>query len=57
MQLGNAGVVNISLARDFNQITEILMHCDLNRASQRQRATFVVKDLRPVWRNAGSGGI
>jgi hypothetical protein len=57
MQFGNAGVVNLSLARDFNQITEILMHCDLNKLSQRQRDSFVVKDLLPVWNNAGSGRI
>lgn len=57
MQFGNAGVVNISLARDFNQITEILMHCDLNRLSDRQLESFVVKDLRPVWNNAESGRI
>lgn len=51
MRFGNARIVNLSLARDFNQITEILMHCDLNRLSPRQRESFVVENLRPVWRN------
>lgn len=55
MQFGNARVVNVSLARDFNQITEILMHCDLTMLSQRQRRTLVVDDLRPVWRKDDSG--
>lgn len=57
MRFGNARVVNLSLARDFNQITEILMHCDLGKLSQRQRQSFVVSDLKPVWRNVCSGRI
>ena len=48
-QLGNARVVGLSLARDFNQITEILMHCALDQLTPRQRRRFVVDDLVPVW--------
>jgi hypothetical protein len=46
---GNARVIDLSLAKDFNQITEILMHCDLNSLSHRQRRLFLVRDLSPVW--------
>jgi len=46
-QLGNARVMGLSLARDFNQITEILMHCDLRQLSARQRRSFVVELLIP----------
>jgi hypothetical protein len=49
MQFGNARVVGLSLARDFNQITEILMHCDLDGLTPRQRRSFVVPSLRSVW--------
>jgi hypothetical protein len=48
-QLGNARVVGLSLARDFNQITEILMHCELDQLTPRQRRRLVVEDLVPVW--------
>lgn len=58
-QFGNARVVGLSLARDFNQITEILMHCELERLSPRQRSRLVVEDLVPVWRgqDEGPGGL
>ena len=48
-QFGNARVAGLSLAKDFNQITEILMHCDLNRLDSRQRRRLVVEGLRKVW--------
>ncbi len=54
MRFGNAQIVNLSLARDFNQITEILMHCNLNRLNSRQRENFVVEDLKEVWRQNSS---
>ncbi len=53
-QFGNARVAGLSLARDFNQITEILMHCELERLSARQRSRLVVEDLVPVWRGMGA---
>lgn len=46
---GNARVLGLSLARDFNQITEILMHCDLARLTPSQRRVMIVTDLNPVW--------
>ncbi len=49
---GNARVAGVSLARDFNQICEILMHCDLSRLLPHQRRVLLVEDLRPVWRDA-----
>lgn len=49
---GNARVVGVSLARDFNQICEILMHCDLSRLLPQQRRVLLVEDLRPVWQDA-----
>jgi hypothetical protein len=48
-QFGNARVAGLSLARDFNQITEILMHCDLDLLNDRQRRRWVIEDLRTVW--------
>ena len=54
-QLGNARVVGLSLARDFNQITEILMHCELDQLTARQRRRLVVDDLVPVWRGLVDG--
>jgi hypothetical protein len=54
-QLGNARVVGLSLARDFNQITEILMHCELDQLTARQRRRLVVDDLLPVWRGLVDG--
>jgi GNAT superfamily N-acetyltransferase len=58
LQFGNARVVGLSLAKDFNQITEILSHCDLDQLAERQRRQFVVTDLRTVWsRDQGNGGL
>jgi len=54
-QLGNARVAGLSLARDFNQITEILMHCELDKLTARQRRRLVVDDLVPVWRGLVDG--
>ncbi len=48
-QFGNARVAGLSLARDFNQITEILMHADLAGLTSRQHRRLVVSDLRRVW--------
>ena len=49
MAFGNARVAGVSLARDFNQICEILMHCDLPHLLPHQRRVLVVDSLRPVW--------
>jgi hypothetical protein len=49
MSFGNAKVIGLSLARDFNQICEILMRCDLNQLRPRQYKELVVSDLIPVW--------
>lgn len=49
MAFGNARVAGISLAKDFNQICEILMHCDLSRLLPHQRRVLLARDLRPVW--------
>lgn len=46
---GNARVIGLSVARDFNQITEILTHCNLDGLLDPQRRRLVVEDLRPVW--------
>lgn len=54
-QFGNARVAGLSLALDFNQITEILMHCELEKLSLRQRSRLVVEDLVPVWRGLREG--
>jgi hypothetical protein len=48
-EFGNAKVIGLSVAKDFNQITEILTHCDLDALQLRQRRRLVVEDLRPVW--------
>jgi hypothetical protein len=48
-EFGNARVIGLSLAKDFNQITEILSHCDLNSLTERQRRQLIVHDLIPVW--------
>ncbi len=58
-QFGNAQVVGLSLARDFNQITEILMHADLRGLTGRQQRRLVVPDLRRVWPESpeGPGGL
>jgi len=49
---GNAKVIGLSLARDFNQICEILMRCDLNQLEPKQYKELVVSDLIPVWEQA-----
>ena len=54
-QFGNARVAGLSLARDFNQITEILMHCELEKLTLRQRSRLLVGDLAPVWRGVREG--
>jgi hypothetical protein len=55
MVFGNARVVGVSLAKDFNQISEILMHCDLTCLLPHQRRVLVVETLRPVWNGPISG--
>lgn len=52
MTFGNARVVGVSLAKDFNQIGEILMHSDLTQLMPPQRRVLVVEDLQPVWAQA-----
>ena len=52
MSFGNAKVIGLSLARDFNQICEILMRCNLNQLQPRQCKELVVSDLIPVWEKA-----
>jgi hypothetical protein len=49
MIFGNAKVAGLSLAKDFNQICEILMRCDLTGLLPKQRSELVVKTLRSVW--------
>ncbi|MFM7641275.1 MAG: GNAT family N-acyltransferase [Cyanobium sp.] len=49
MRFGNAKVAGLSLARDFNQICEILMECDLCELTALQRREWVLNDLMPVW--------
>lgn len=48
-EFGNARVIGLSVARDFNQITEILTHCQLDGLQEPQRRRLVVKALQPVW--------
>ena len=55
-KFGNARVMGLSLAKDFNLITEILMHCDLQQLSPRQQRIFVVEPLIPVWDEVVSPG-
>jgi hypothetical protein len=55
MSFGNAKVIGLSLARYFNQICEILMHCDLEALRLRQRKEFVVNNFIPIWENAMQG--
>ena len=55
MSFGNAKVIGLSLARDFNQICEILMRCDLKELRPRQHKELVVNYLIPVWDNAMRG--
>ena len=52
MVFGNARVAGVSLAKDFNQICEILMHCDLSELLPHQRRALLVNDLHPVWSGA-----
>ena len=49
MVFGNAQVAGLSLARDFNQICEILMRCDLSSLLPRQRSELLLPALRRVW--------
>jgi Acetyltransferase (GNAT) domain len=49
MSFGNARVAGLSLARDFNQICEILMLSDLNQLKPLQRRELMVNALVPVW--------
>lgn len=51
MSFGNARVAGLSLARDFNQICEILMLSDLNKLKPLQRRELVVNALAPVWQD------
>ncbi len=46
---GNAHVLGLSLAKDFNQVVEILMHCNLNSLTPKQRHFFLVENLKQVW--------
>ena len=55
MSFGNAKAIGLSLARDFNQICEILMRCDLKELSPRQHKELVVNNLIHVWKNAMRG--
>jgi hypothetical protein len=52
---GNAKVISLSLARDFNQICEILMRSNLNQLQPRQQKELIVNDLIPVWKNGMQG--
>ena len=49
MSFGNAKVIGLSLARDFNQICEILMRCDLQALRPNQQKELIVNDLIPAW--------
>ncbi len=49
--LMEASVRNLSLARDFNQITEILMAADLRRIPTRRLEHFIDVDHRPIYRS------
>ena len=55
ISFGNAKVIGLSLARDFNQICEILMRCDLNKLQQKQQKELIVNDLIPVWESGMRG--
>ena len=52
MHFGNAKVIGLSLARDFNQICEILMRCDLRALRPYQQKELIINDLIPVWETA-----
>jgi hypothetical protein len=55
MSFGNAKVIGLSLARDFNQICEILMRCDLNQLLPNQQKELIVNNLIPAWETATPG--
>ena len=55
MSFGNAKVIGLSLARDFNQICEILMRCDLNQLRPNQQKELIVNNLIPAWETATLG--
>ena len=55
MSFGNAQVTSLSLARDFNQICEILMRCDLNQLRPSQQKELIVNNLIPAWETATPG--
>ena len=55
IRFGNAQAISLSLARDFNQICEILMRCDLNQLRPRQHKEFVVNNIIPIWENTVQG--
>lgn len=50
INLMEARVRNLSLARDFNQITEILMAADLARIPARRLAHFIAFEHEPIYR-------
>ena len=50
INLMEARVRNLSLARDFNQITEILMAADLSRIPRRRLQHFIDFVHQPVYR-------
>ena len=50
INLMTARVRNLSLARDFNQITEILMETDLGRIPPQRLQHFINIPHRPVYR-------
>jgi hypothetical protein len=51
INLMEARVRNLSLARDFNQITEILMAADLQRIPARRLDHFINVEHRPIYRS------
>jgi hypothetical protein len=55
MSFGNAKVIGLSLARDFNQICEILMRCDLQALRPNQQKELIVNNLIPAWERATPG--
>jgi hypothetical protein len=55
ISFGNAKVIGLSLARDFNQICEILMRCDLNQLQTRQQKELLINNIIPAWENAAQG--
>jgi hypothetical protein len=55
MSFGNAKVIGLSLARDFNQICEILMRCDLQALRPNQQKELIVNNLIPAWEMVSPG--